>query len=452
MEILNSIFTALTTSNLELSNYIVIPFAILETLLTMLLFVELLDFKANKKQMIIYVSLISTWSIFTNLFIPKPYSLYLNMIALPTSIICIFRVSFLKSIVATILPFFIVAIFESIIGKIFYIIFSLNYESTVAIPILRITIVLLIYLGLYLLYKLLKKYNLHLTLKNVNIIKNSSNKLFIINFLLGILAIATQSYLMTFYANLLPFPIIILSTISLITYFAISIYSLIKTSQLETTSQRLEETKLYNKTLELLYDNIRAFRHDFNNIIQAFGGYVDSNDMDGLRKYFKELNRECIDTNNLNALNPKTINNPAIYSILASKYYKADKYDIKINLEIFLDLNTLNMNTYQFTRILGILLDNAIEASMECEQKIINVAIRNDFKVKRQILVVENTYNLENEIDIENIFKKGVTSKSGNTGLGLWEIRQILHKNKNLNLFTSNDKEFFTQQLEIYAQ
>lgn len=35
-------------------------------------------------------------------------------------------------------------------------------------------------------------------------------------------------------------------------------------------------------------------------------------------------------------------------------------------------------------------------------------------------------------------------------GLGLWEIRQILKKHNNLNLYTSKDDEFFKQQLEIY--
>lgn len=35
-------------------------------------------------------------------------------------------------------------------------------------------------------------------------------------------------------------------------------------------------------------------------------------------------------------------------------------------------------------------------------------------------------------------------------GLGLWEIRQILKKHNNLNLYTSKDDKLFKQQLEIY--
>ena len=52
------------------------------------------------------------------------------------------------------------------------------------------------------------------------------------------------------------------------------------------------------------------------------------------------------------------------------------------------------MKIYEFTRILGILMDNAIEAAYECDNKIINVEIRKDFKVNRQLLIIENTYKL----------------------------------------------------------
>ena len=50
----------------------------------------------------------------------------------------------------------------------------------------------------------------------------------------------------------------------------------------------------------------------------------------------------------------------------------------------------------------------------------------------------------------EEIFQKGISTKENHSGLGLWKVRQILMHNNNLNLFTSKDEEFFTQQFEIY--
>lgn len=118
-------------------------------------------------------------------------------------------------------------------------------------------------------------------------------------------------------------------------------------------------------------------------------------------------------------------------------------------MTFLLDLNTLKMKIYEFTRILGILLDNAIEASNECNEKIINVTFRNDSKNNRQIIIIENTYQ-NKDIDTDKIFEKGMSEKENHTGLGLWEVRKIIKKNNNSNLFTSKTDKFFSQQLELY--
>ena len=124
-----------------------------------------------------------------------------------------------------------------------------------------------------------------------------------------------------------------------------------------------------------------------------------------------------------------------------------------MNFEVLLDLQTLNIKIYDLTTILGILLDNAIEASQKCDEKTINVIIRKDNKVNRQLFIIENTYT-NKDVDTDRIFEKGYTSKTDDNskdhGLGLWEVRKILKKNNNLNLFTTKDNKFFKQQLEIY--
>lgn len=138
-----------------------------------------------------------------------------------------------------------------------------------------------------------------------------------------------------------------------------------------------------------------------------------------------------------------------IYNLLTSKYHEAESKDIKMNMTFLLDLNTLKMKIYEFARILGILLDNAIEASSECDEKIINITFRNDSKNNRQLITIENTYQNKN-LDTEKIFEKGVSGKENHTGLGLWEVRKIIKKNSNANLFTSKTDKFFSQQLELY--
>ena len=60
-----------------------------------------------------------------------------------------------------------------------------------------------------------------------------------------------------------------------------------------------------------------------------------------------------------------------------------------------------------------------------------------------------NTYKDKN-VNIDEIFNKGITGKENHTGLGLWEVKQILKRNNNINLYTNKNDTYFSQQLEIY--
>lgn len=446
MQILQNIWTALTTENEGLIGFINIFLSFFEVYLSSLIFTEFLKITSSRKNRIIYVLSLSIIASLIRIIIPDPFGTFINICICPLLIIVLFKISFLKALIAEIFPIIIETIIDALLFKAYNSFFGITTEHALYIPIFRISFSFIEYLIMYCIYFLLRKYNINT--KSL-ILNNKQKTLLIANSILGIIAIATQMYLTIYEINLMPLPIILTSIASLIGYFIISIYSLLSTNKLNIAKQNLEETRLMNKTLTILNDKIRAFRHDFNNIIQAIGGYIQAKDIDGLEKYYSQLLKDCQEVNNLTGLNPESINNPAIYSLLASKYYLATEKGIEFNLDIFMDLNSIDMKIYEFCRILGILLDNAIQATQECKEKQITVTIRKDNRCKRQLLIVENTYK-EKDIDTEKIFEKGYSTKEGNTGLGLWEVRQILLKNTNLNLFTSKDNTYFKQQLEIY--
>ena len=447
IEILQTIWTSLTTENETLINYITIPFYFIEIYISMLFFTTIFNIKATTKKKFIYVLSVSIIGIIIDLIVPNPYDTFLNAFIFLISTMIIFKINFLKSLLAIIIPFIITIILELLFSRIYFLIFQAEYTIGMNIPLHRIIGTFIMYAIMFLIYLLLKY--LKINFSKIQIVSKKHKYLLISNIVFGIILIGTQLYILTFYTYLLPTFILILSILSIAVYVAISLYTIFTVSKLETTSTNLEEAQLYNKTLEILQDNTRAFRHDFANILQGMVGYMDNNDMDGLKKYYSQLVDDIQTSNNLTTLSPKVVNNPAIYNVLATKYHKADSLGIKIHLEAFLDMNDLHMKIYEFTRVLGILMDNAIEASSECENKIINETFKNDNRKHMQLLTIENTYK-DKEVDTDKIFEKGYSTKEGNTGLGLWEIRQILKKNNNLNLFTTKNNEYFTQQFEIY--
>ena len=445
MQILQNIWTALTTENEVLVNFICIPFYFIEATISMLLFTTLLNIKCSVKRKMIYIFSLSILSVLSRLFIPDPHGTYFNILICFVLILCIFKVNILKAIICELYPILIETIISFLLLKVFILFFKIDYYQATYTPLYRAIFSLLEYTIMYIFYLFVKHFNIHIFYQ----LTKKEKILFILDFILGLISISSQMYIIMYYTDKLPIFIVLLTTSSLIAYFLLSIYGYINASKLNIARQNLEETRLMNKTLTILNDKIRAFRHDFNNIIQALGGYIQAKDMDGLEKYYSQLLKDCQEVNNLTGLNPESINNPAIYSLIASKYYLATEKGIEFDLDIFMDLTSIDIKIYEFCRILGILLDNAIQATQECEEKHIKVTIRKDNRCKRQLLIVENTYK-EKDIDTEKIFEKGYSTKEGNTGLGLWEVRQILLKNTNLNLFTSKDDTYFKQQLEIY--
>lgn len=450
MEIFQTIWMALTTPNENLLKILLIPLYFIEAIVNMLLFTTILDIKTTRKRKIIYVVFVSLVSFICRTFLPDIYITFLNIISNLLAVKFILNTSLLKSFFSEFIAVSISSILELFMYKFYLSAFKVSYDLVMTAPFYRITFILIIYACVYLIYRIVKYFKFHVNLSNMS---RKDKILFFVTTILGIISIGAQFALLSFYSDNMSVAITFISMLSLLAYFVMSIYSLFSTNKLYTTSQSLEEAQLHLKTLTLLHDSMRGFKHDFHNIVQGLGGYIDSGDMDGLRKYYKQLLEDCNRTNNLTALSPTVINNPPIYNVLATKYHRADEIGIQINLTILMDLNEIeqHMKIYEFTRILGILMDNAIEAAIECKDKMINVTFRKENSRHRLVMVIENTY-LNKDIDTEKIFEKSYSTKSKktNSGLGLWEVRQILKRNNNLNLFTTKNNQYFVQQFEIY--
>lgn len=450
MQIFQTIWTAMTTQNEIALSIIFFLLSFVETSVSMLLFTTIFDMKSSRKSKIIYVFLVAIVGSIIRIFVPDPYGSFLNILVVICCIKFIFKTTILKALLSEFIMIALSIVLELFMLKFYQTVLNLPYDNVMTIPLYRALFTLSIYLCIYILYRIIRYFKFNIKLENMT---RKNRILFIINTLLGILAIATQIYLMAFYSDKMPIYITITSILSLLAYFVISFYSLLSTNKLDTTTRDLEEAQLYNKTLTILHDSIRGFKHDFHNIVQSIGGYADRGDLEGLRVYYRQLLQDCGRTNNLTALNPEVINNPAIYNVLATKYHKADEIGVQINLGIFIDLNEIekHMKIYEFTRILGILLDNAIEAASECENKIIHVSFRKEQNRRRLLVIIDNTYK-NKDINVDKIYEKDFSTKSKetNSGLGLWEVRQILKKNNYLNLYTTKSEEFFSQQFEIY--
>lgn len=146
----------------------------------------------------------------------------------------------------------------------------------------------------------------------------------------------------------------------------------------------------YMKQIEELYQNMRVFRHDYANVMLSVVGYIEENDMDGLKKYYDMeifpisnlFNKEkdvVAKLHNLDIIELK--------SLISVKINYALELKVEVNLEIIEKIDKVNMKSIDLVRIIGIFLDNAIEACQECEKPSIDLSI---IKMDKDITFIVN--------------------------------------------------------------
>lgn len=207
----------------------------------------------------------------------------------------------------------------------------------------------------------------------------------------------------------------------------------------------------YMKQIEELYQNMRVFRHDYANVMLSVVGYIEENDMDGLKKYYdKEIfpisnlfNKEkdvVAKLHNLDIIELK--------SLISVKINYALELKVEVNLEIIEKIDKVNMKSIDLVRIIGIFLDNAIEACQECEKPSIDLSI---IKMDKDItFIVKNTY-IKKNIDYCKLGTLGISSKGERRGTGLYNVKTIINAYNNVIMDTEYENGYFTQLLEIYG-
>ena len=106
------------------------------------------------------------------------------------------------------------------------------------------------------------------------------------------------------------------------------------------------------------------------------------------------------------------------------------------------------MDTVDLARILGIFLDNAIEAALETEQPQIGLnIIQNETGVS---IIISNCF-LDNGVALYQSKQKGFSTKSGHQGIGLSNARKIINSYDNVLYETTIQNSSFIQHMELAA-
>lgn len=219
--------------------------------------------------------------------------------------------------------------------------------------------------------------------------------------------------------------------------------------QTESKQKAMQDLQDYTRNLEAMYNSLRSFKHDYVNILLSLSGYIEDGDMDRLKDFFES---KIFPTKNLITGGDYKLNQLSnigvleIKSLLSAKMIYAHESGIDITIDIPDKVESFLIDTVDLARILGIFLDNAMEATLETEQPQIGLNI---IQNKTGVSIIISNRFLDNGVMLHKLKQKDFSTKIGHQGIGLWNAQKIISSYDNVLLETTMKCDYFTQHIEL---
>ncbi|HLR18643.1 MAG TPA: GHKL domain-containing protein [Staphylococcus sp.] len=244
------------------------------------------------------------------------------------------------------------------------------------------------------------------------------------------------------------YAVLIITTAILI--IAIS-FSIIRQIQYKRNMREIENYYKYTLQIEKINHEMRKFRHDYVNILSTMSDFIRENDMEGLNQYFHEEILPMQDSIQMNAIKINGIENLKVREIkglLTTKILQAQENNIRISIEVPEPIEKIEMPIINLSRVIGILLDNAIEASEKiADDPLIRIAfIKNDDDSVMFIVMNKCSPDMPK---VHTLFQENFSTKGKNRGLGLSTLKELTDSTSNVLLDTTIDNNYFIQKVEI---
>ena len=212
----------------------------------------------------------------------------------------------------------------------------------------------------------------------------------------------------------------------------------------------------YNEVMEYVtrYEKIineqGKKNHEYNNQLMVLKGYLDKPDR--LKDYLELIIGEHKTGQNYTVKQLGFLPDGGIKGLLYHKLSKMEEEGIKPYLYVDQSMQELSEDIFDIktcqdiTKILGVFIDNAIDASSKAEQKEVEI----DFKVQKDCLIISVANTYDNKTDVNKIGKKGYSTKGAGHGFGLSIVKDISKNNPNIESFSDISDNKFKQTVLIY--
>jgi len=246
--------------------------------------------------------------------------------------------------------------------------------------------------------------------------------------------------------NTLPMFSVATATLICVVFYTVSLQERITRQKKEVEQIAMQQ---YTEQVEQQQVIVQKFKHDHKNILLSIEGYLEAENIAGLKEYFNTQIKTADDAIIQSDFTLHRLSNvkiPEIKATLVNKLIAAESAGIDANFEISGKIEDISINSVTLVRILSIILDNAIEALMELEHGTLSVACYK--KEQTVVFIVQNTCST-NLPPISQLRKAGFSTKGKGRGLGLSNLTELVAVHPNIILQTNITEGNFIQKLSI---
>ncbi|KGE72114.1 GHKL domain-containing protein [Limosilactobacillus reuteri] len=173
------------------------------------------------------------------------------------------------------------------------------------------------------------------------------------------------------------------------------------------------------------YNEIRRERHDTRNMLLSVQGYIrDHKDKEAEKLLATFLQNDTVEKHYGeidNALDKIKIS--GLHNLVKEKAYKIVEKGIPFSFEINAEIDELPGSEIKTARIIGILMDNAIEATFKQAKPYIQFAL---LKHSAEVYELVIANSIEQKLNINTALKFEHSTKEGHQGIGLSNVTQLV--------------------------
>ncbi|MHC5228246.1 GHKL domain-containing protein [Enterococcus sp. LJL99] len=184
------------------------------------------------------------------------------------------------------------------------------------------------------------------------------------------------------------------------------------------------------------------FRHDYRNILFSLLTYLEQNQIQEARKYVTsiiEYSTDLIEPDGFAQV--AAIKSSPIQGLLINFLEKCREKKVPVKFVAMKEITDfeITINMLDFIRCLSILLDNALEASEDIEDPLIEINI--DIRNNSTFIEVKNVYGTD--LSLEKMLKNNYTTKKNHQGKGLHIFTKLLKQYRKASYGFDIEGNFF---------